>query len=138
MEGSYAVVRIWSNLAAAAGHDPCVPAPEPATRPYFNVAPSTDKVSLGVGQSMTLNLNAFSDGPMPDWTVTAADVSRANGGSANAVTFTLDRSSVNDGTRLHLTVRMSRAAPPAHPAFLMLVSTSGTTIHRWPIAVSTP
>ena len=137
-EGSYAVVRSWSNLAAAAGHDPCVPAPDPATRPYFNVAPSTDKVSIGLGQSMTLDLNAFSDGPTPDWTVTALDVSISNGGTANAAAFTLDRSSANDGTRLHLTIRMSSSAPAAHPAFLMLISTSGTTIHRWPIAVTTP
>lgn len=105
------MVRSWSNLAAAAGHDPCVPAPEPATRPYFNVAPSTDRVSIGLGQSMTLDLNAFSDGPMPDWTVTAVDVSHANGGTANAATFTLDGSSANDGTRLHLTIGMSRSAP---------------------------
>jgi hypothetical protein len=38
-EGSYVVVRSWSNLAAAAGHDPCVPAPDPTMAPYFNVAP---------------------------------------------------------------------------------------------------
>jgi len=137
-EGSYAVVRSWSNLAAAGGHDPCVPAPALATRPYFNVAPSAERVSLRVGQATTVDLDAFSDGPMPDWTVAAEDVSPTYAGTANAATFALDRTAVNDGTRLHLTIVMARAAPEAHPMFLMLISTSGTTIHRWPIAVTTP
>jgi len=138
MEGSYAVVRSWSNLAAAGGHDPCVPAPEPATLPYFNVAPSMDKMSLDVGQAATLDLDAFSDGPRPAWTVAVEDVSPTYGGTANAATFALDRTSASDGTTLHLQIMMTRAAPEARPTFLMLISTSGTTIHRWPIAVTTP
>lgn len=36
--GNYLVQRIWSNAAAMAGHDPCVPAPD---GPYYNAAPSS-------------------------------------------------------------------------------------------------
>lgn len=137
-EGPYGVVRTWSNLAAAAGHDPCVPAPDPATHPYFNVAPSRDQVSVGVGQSMTLDLNAFSDGPAPDWAVTVLDVSSTFGGTPGAAAVTLDRSSANDGTTLHLTIKMTHAAPAGKPVYLLLSSTNGTVVHRWPLAITTP
>ncbi len=83
-EGPYSVVRTWSKLAAESGHDPCVPAPDPATTPYFNVAPSSDKLLLNVGQPLTLELDAFSDGPMSTWTVSVADVSQMFGGTVDA------------------------------------------------------
>ena len=88
-EGPYAVVRIWSNLRR---RPVTTPAPaQPATHPYFNVAPRTDQVSVGVAQSIKLDLNAFSDGPTPDWAVTVLDVSSAFAGTPSAATVALDR-----------------------------------------------
>jgi hypothetical protein len=143
MEGSDVVTRSWSNLAAAAGHDPCVPAPDPATSPYFNVAPAKDALTLAVGESTTLDLDAFSDGPTADWTVSIADVSQRIGGTPMAVQATLDGSVANAGTRLHLTIMLNSAAPPTKPALLLLTSLKpatsrlgGPTVHRWPIAVT--
>jgi hypothetical protein len=143
MEGSYVVARSWSNLAAAAGHDPCVPAPDPTATPYFNVAPARDALSIAVGEPTTLDLDAFSDGPTADWNVSVGDVSQQAGGTVQAVAATLDRSTANDGTKLHLTITLNRVVPSAHPAFLMLTSLSmstsrllGPTVHRWPIAVT--
>jgi hypothetical protein len=61
-----------------------------------------------------------------------------------AVAAKLDQTTANDGTRLHLTITLNRAAPAAHPAYLILTSRSMTTnrlgvpptMHRWPIAVT--
>jgi len=48
---AYAIQRTWSNAAALAGHDPCVP---DATSPYYQTVPETpDAISLpGVGTSV--------------------------------------------------------------------------------------
>ena len=50
-ESGYVVQRSWSNKAAAASHNPCVPAPDPSSQPYFNVAPGSnqDQIQLKVG-----------------------------------------------------------------------------------------
>src|SRR5262249_3642797 len=50
-ESGFTVQRIWSNKAAKASHDPCVPAP--AGDVYFNAAPSNEQVSAKVGDSKT-------------------------------------------------------------------------------------
>jgi hypothetical protein len=91
--GSSVVQRIWSNTAAAAGQDPCVP-PLPST-PYFNAAPdltdtvmlpggtaSTFGILIPVGKSKTVNIQFFSTEPTAIWTVSAEDSSSEMGGPA--------------------------------------------------------
>lgn len=129
--GGYTVQRSWSNLAAQAGHDPCVPAP---AQPYFAVAPVMDAVPLAVGAATTLELDGFADGAVPDWDVAVTDVSADNGGTANAVTFSLDQATAHDGARLQLDLTRNLDGT----AYLMIDSTSGTTIHRWPVAITSP
>ncbi len=82
--GNYMVQRIWSNAAAAAGHDPCVPAPD---GPYFNAAPELGGVSImtgngailtigdsiAVGSSKEITFDLFSDAPSDDWDLSVID-----------------------------------------------------------------
>jgi hypothetical protein len=60
-EAGFTVQRIWSNAAAAAGGDPCVPA---SASTYFNVAPETWLLTIPVGGSATFTADAFSTAPM--------------------------------------------------------------------------
>lgn len=70
----FVVQRFWSNAAATAGHDPCVPAlpgetffaavPEPPTTvafPYYGNTVQVDAVNIAVGSSATVLLNLYSD-----------------------------------------------------------------------------
>jgi hypothetical protein len=86
----YRFQRMWSNSAAAAGHDPCVPAPPGA---YFNSAPvlpdiltlppqatglpitvSAHTVRIAVGETVTVPVQLFSDGPTDgEWTIDGFD-----------------------------------------------------------------
>ena len=71
-ELAYTVQRTWSNAAAMASHDPCVPAL--ANEVYFNAVPElNDTITIGgmftmlgvqipVGQTKTIDLDLFSDG----------------------------------------------------------------------------
>jgi len=112
----YAVPRTWSNAAAAASHDPCVPAPSGA---YFNAAPvltdsvtipvgsssiTTQAVKIPLGQSRTISVDLYSDastgGP---WTVEALDVATLEGKPA-ALRLSLDAPSGENGDVLHLTI----------------------------------
>jgi hypothetical protein len=120
----YSVQRCWSNIQAAAGHDPCVPAAQTA---YFNAAPATqgDDLTLSfggqsldtkgwtlpVGQSVTIPLNLFSDGPTADWTVTAIDLTSKRTGRAPTLQFQLMPDHGQNGTTLQLIVTPTAPSP---------------------------
>jgi hypothetical protein len=133
-EGKYIVQRSWSNKAAAASHDPCVPAP--TGTPYFNLAPAAgqDQLSMKVGDSKTITLTGFSDAAMDDWAVSAREFSSFMGGS-NVLTFVLDRQVAHNGSKINLTITLN-AKPQGGYAVYSLVSKSKTgDQHNWPMAV---
>lgn len=101
------VQRGWSNASALAGHDPCVV--PPSDHPYFNVAPESGKqlVHLAVGGSATIELDAFSDGAMSDWTLSASDLGPRFGAGAT-LSFSLDKTTINAGQTAHLTVTLTK------------------------------
>lgn len=81
----FAVQRLWSNASAAAGRDPCVPAPD---RAYINVVPQgLDAVSVLVnrkkvatrgllvqpGKTRSIALGFASDRPTGAWNITVVE-----------------------------------------------------------------
>src|SRR5262249_19580474 len=117
----FTVQRCWSNARAAAGHDPCVPAPSGAV--YFNAAPVLEDVipvnaltTLGVhiplGQSRTIPVDLFSDGPTGQPIVVQAfDGNVLTGGTAQ-LALSLDTDRGLNGQHLNLTITVMSA-----PAF---------------------
>ncbi|MGH7294502.1 MAG: hypothetical protein ACRELB_06205, partial [Polyangiaceae bacterium] len=110
----YMVQRIWSNAAASAGHDPCVPAAGPA---YFDVnADMPDRfyepyvgayvhgVSIAPGASRTIDVRLLSDAPTDPWKLTAVDPNEAAGGS-RVLDLSLDVATGQNGDVRHLTIQ---------------------------------
>lgn len=139
--GSFVVQRSWSNAAAKASHDPCVPA---LMQPYFNSAPelkdvlklgfgggsvSTKGAKIALGQSKTLNVDLFSDAPTGPWTVDAIDAASLQGQPAE-LTFSWDRTSGQNGDVLHLTITAAKASQYGVSLFTIR-STQGTVEHLW-------
>jgi hypothetical protein len=140
---SYGVQRTWSNKSIMLGHDPCVPIP--AGEVYFNSVPILAEnvtISLGggsltmkgvripVGTAKTIGVDLYSDadtgGP---WTVKAEDFATLMGGTAS-LTFAWDRTSGQNGERLHLSIT-STAATPYGADIFAIVSTKGGEKHYW-------
>jgi hypothetical protein len=132
--GPYIVERPWSNASALAGHDPCVPV---LSQPYFNAMPLftedvniafqvhyvvTKGVQIAVGQSKTVDVSLFSDGPTSDWMVQAIDTTQPP-----ALTFSWDAQTGNNGDTLHLTI--TRTASTSSE--FVIESTSGTSTNLW-------
>ncbi len=115
--GTYVVQRTWSNAAAKAGNDPCVPH---MTDAYFNSVPvlsenvtldfgqgsqtQTKGVKIPVGTSKTIEIDLFSDAPTNDWTVQAEDVHSLFSGGQPELTFSWDNQTGNNGDKLKLTI----------------------------------
>ena len=94
-EGFY-LTRSWSNLAAAAGGDPCVPSDG---SPYYNVtAQPADTQRVRAGQSARFTITGWSTRAVPDWTV----FTNADGTFNPGVTLSDTR--LNNGLEITLTV----------------------------------
>jgi hypothetical protein len=130
-ESTFAVQRVWSNKSALAGHNPCVPIPEGQV--YFNVAPAADKaqITLAVGKSQTIELDAFSDAPMTDWQISAIDLSRYTGGTTS-LSFQLDRPSAHNGSKPKLTITLTSSPPAGEAAYYVISKDGNGNRHSWP------
>ncbi|HEY1956236.1 MAG TPA: hypothetical protein VGH28_11495 [Polyangiaceae bacterium] len=127
----HSVARSWSNAAAAAGHDPCVPAD---AIPYFNAMPvmpddvtvtsptakgTAKGLRLPVGTSKTIDLDLFSDAPTSGpWTVSVDPFSAS-------LALTLDRTKGQNGEKLHLTVTAKTKSPDGWDGILIESSLAG-------------
>lgn len=137
-ELAYMVQRSWSNKAAKAGNDPCVPAIPGSV--YFNSAPVLpDNVTLNLGQpvtmkgakiaegeSKTIEVDLFSEaktsGP---WTVKALDGASLQGGSPE-LAFSFDKNSGVNGEKLNLTITVLKASQFKAEVFFLLSEMNGT------------
>jgi len=136
----YTVQRLWSNAAAKASHDPCVPAP---TTAYFNsaLAPSdsltlsdpsgqgpsmnTKGIKLTAGQSKTIDLTLYSDQATGDFKVSAIDAS-----DSPILDFKFDKTSGKSGDTLKLTVTLKSKPQGGVEPFVLLSTLNGVT-NEW-------
>jgi hypothetical protein len=135
-ESGYVVQRSWSNAAAKASHDPCVPAPAPSQEPYFNLAPKGgDVLSMAVGQVLTVQLVAFSDGPTGPLTLDAFETSEYYG-LTNVLDLSLDFDAAQNGQNVDLSVTLT--SPPSQGTATFVVSSNAAdgTTHAWSFVVN--
>ncbi len=134
LESTYTVQRSWSDLAAAGGHDPCIPVPP--SEIYFNAAPAAAQatVQLKVGETKTVTVDAFSDAPINDWTVSAVDYGRYTG-SAAVLDFAWDKSTANNGSHRQLKITLTSRPSQAYVPYA-IVSKKGNITHLWPAMVN--
>ena len=140
--GSYFVQRTWSNASAAAGHDPCVPV---LAQPYVTAAPHVGDVMLdypggsartrGVqisnGSSATVELDLFSDAPTDDWTIKVEDVAVVVQMLPAELSFTLDKTTGNDGDRVHLTIKRLKDGEGGGSEFVVVSKVNNATVSLW-------
>jgi hypothetical protein len=119
---TYMIQRSWSNAAAKAGKNPCVPVA--SADPYFNsVAVLSDTVSVDyygttvktkgvtipVGQTKTIDVQLFSEAPTSGaWTVEAHDLGEYLGTTPH-LELSLDKPTGVNGETLHLTIKVLSA-----------------------------
>jgi hypothetical protein len=139
----YVVQRPWSNKAAAASHDPCVPAP--AGQVYFNSAPLlNDTITLGgggqslkvkgvqipIGSTKTIEIDLFSDAPTNGpWQVEAHDLNEFMGGQPT-LQFAFDAPGGQNGQKLHLSITPTKANQYKSEEFF-IISTLGNQQNAW-------
>ena len=103
MEGGYRMPTSWSNSAAAAGGDPCVPSDG---APYIDVAvaPAQAVLSGDVAGTASLVLTGWSTAPVGDWFVNAIVVG-PDADAFEAVLAPDSTAELNNGVTIGLTVQ---------------------------------
>jgi hypothetical protein len=137
----FTVQRGWSNAAAAAGQDPCVPAMGPI---YFNASvEENDSVSYGpagqtqavkgikipAGTSKTINLDLFSDADLgSDMTVSVLDYG-ALMNTGTTLNFALNKTTGRNGDKLQLTITPVKMDANGVAYFLVETTANGRTTY---------
>jgi hypothetical protein len=144
----YTVQRIWSNKAALAGTDPCVP--EPAGMTYYNTLPvmpdiltvtsrggtiNPKGVEIPVGASKTIELDLFSMAPTSGkWTVRLID-SSSTGSTYLSPTFQecpgMSTCTGQNGDKLHVTIKVLAAARRNYEPFFIESKMSAGVYNLW-------
>lgn len=127
-ESTFDVQRGWSNESARAGHDPCVA--QPKSEVYFNVAPAAGKqeIHLGVGESATFELEAYSDAMTTDWTLSGEDIGGRIGENAT-LSFSFDKTTINAGQTVKLTIKLNDK--PSLGVAPYVIHSAGAGHHWW-------
>ncbi len=134
---TYAIQRSWSNAAAKAGKDPCVPVPpgdsyfnayasydDSITLKYYGQSMPTKGVSIASGATKTISVTLRSEDPSaPEWQVQAWDLNEYLGGSKNT-TVSLDKTTGKNGDVLQLTIKVNGYNNSWGGAGVVLESTS--------------
>jgi len=144
--------RLWSNTAAAAGHNPC--APEPSD-PYFNVTPlnmQTVSAQIGnapmgvmtlgytipVGSTSTFTAGYYSDAPTGYWDVKAVEGTFVTPATTPHLTVSLKGATGLNGDIVEVTVTVNSAPASGNAIVLTLESSApGHTTHWVPILIGT-
>jgi hypothetical protein len=152
-ENGFTVQRIWSATQAAAGKNPCVPVP--AGEVYFNAFTNFSVVTVDVGKSVDIEVDALADGPMGSWMVLPQDWTDFTNPNPNPyLSFSIQGGTNTDagpeiqmksGDKMVLTVTLTAdpAKAPHGEADGVIVSANGnamtaTAAHFWPFIVLTP
>jgi hypothetical protein len=159
----YLLQRIWSNSSAAAGHDPCIPAP---AGPYFNVTPldltdvevtvpgdltggapstlTTRGLRVAEGQTATFTVGFYSDGPTSGpWTIAAipgnpilaqgSDGDSLGKENPSTISATLDRTTGRNGDTAHVTVSVASTGKAFGGELLTITSTLNGVAYTMPV-----
>ncbi len=152
-ENGFAYQRIYSNAAAVAGGDPCVPS---LARPFFDTSAPQDWYPAAAGATVTVPVTGWSTGPVSDWEVTTVPLGRDATATATA---SIDSGSsvslggttyatMNNGASATLTVTLPQGVASGWWGVVLLDSAhldasglplSGEDIfHQWVVGVYVP
>jgi hypothetical protein len=133
---AYEVQRPWSNVAAAAGRDPCQP--ELPGEVYFGATPvmsdtvnilyqgqtyPTGGISIAQGASKTVPVQLYGEPGAGSWTVAAANWPN----TAANLSFAWDTTTGQAGDTLNLTITVAAVDPTYGGESFVIESGNGTT-----------
>ncbi len=122
----YPVPPIWSNSAAAAGHNPC----QPTSAPYFRTVTAATHVAVQPGETAMIDLIAFSDADTGPWTL---GVTGSWGAPSDRLQLLLCKTTAQNGE--HIPLGVFRPETAVNGGSVRIDSTLGNVTTSWSISV---
>jgi hypothetical protein len=134
-DSGFFVPRIWSNAAANAGTDPCIPAPK--GEPLYDVTATPTKVqTVKPGESATFVLTGWATEDIAPWKLEAVAW-----GYGFTPTAKLEKDTIANGETTKITITVPADAPPKAQGQAMVYSIRDLATgkyNQWPVTVVTP
>lgn len=125
-EGGFALTRVWNNVSAAAGYQPCLPAPDGGI-PYFNAGVVQEEIALAPGGTAQIEVDCYSFGPLP-----APMTLEPQAPLSSPLRFGFDRRSCSNGDKVTMTVNAASNAQRGGDYHYTLLSSVGKQAsHLW-------
>ena len=119
----HALTRVWSNAAALAGTNPCVP----ADTAYFSVQQTPDVITIAPGATKSFQITGWALEPTPAWTVyglpgvyTGIDLKPA-----------VDVAKIGNGVTANVTITAPVNAQSGSSTVLLLYSATSDAVTRF-------
>jgi hypothetical protein len=127
-EGGYSLTRVWSNRNAKLGDQPCLPLPDPTSPiPYFNAGIVHDVVTAHPGDTVTVEVDCYSFGPLPN-----AMTLEPHANSPQNIGLTFDDTTCENGDKRTLTIQVASTAKKGTSYhYTLLASIDSSTSHLW-------
>ncbi len=124
----YTLQRVWSNEAAAAGGEPCLPT-VPASAAFGASVSPTGLPTLIVGVPSVFEVSGWSRAVVPDWTLQATPWI-----GDYAIGASLDADTLNNGRTATLTITIPYPVPSGTYGAVRVQSASAIDAPSWPVA----
>jgi hypothetical protein len=130
-DSGFVATRSWSNAAAAAGGEPCVPI-DPTLPVYGVTVTPAGTQQAAAGSTVTLTVNGWSSGPIADWQLSTAIF----GGFHPTLVF--GSNTMNTGGSTTLQVKIPATAVSGSTTGILIYSAHGTSVDAtmWPVAIT--
>lgn len=137
-ESGFVAQRSWSNAAAAAGGEPCLPV-DPALPAFGVTLQPAGTQHAAAGSTIDLAVTGWSTAAVADWKLSADVWGNTTLGNRTKVTF--DAATLNNRgtTMMHVTLPGGAASGTVKSIFVISShSTADTDATTWPLAVAVP
>jgi hypothetical protein len=126
-EGGWALTRVWNNVTAAAGDQPCQPTPDTGGVPYYNAGIVQEVIAVAPGGSASTEVDCYAFGPL-----SAAISLDARLEAKSVVQLSLDRRTCTNGDRVTLTATApARAQRGVDHRYSLFSSLGAKSAHLW-------
>ncbi len=119
LDQGFTLSRIWSNSAAAAGDDPCLP---DQTSPYHTVYASPSMPTVQAGGQSEVTLVGWSKGALSPWPIAVGVGPGLSTGASFTPTASLSTPTIGVGQTAALTIQAPQDAPRGATATLLILS----------------
>ncbi len=125
-EAGWALTRVWNNVTAAAGDQPCQPAPDTAGMPYYNAGIVHETLGVTPGATASTEVDCYSFGPLPSSMELSAYI-----GQGSPLQFAFDKKKCDNGDKVTMTVAVASNAPRGYYPYTLMAGLGKDSAHLW-------